>query len=77
MSNQNNPKHMTTKGLIYHLQRIDPSGEQIVQIAVMTENRAYPVAYCRPHTVEGHSNTGLRVYCHLPEGMHTIQKGKK
>jgi hypothetical protein len=72
----NDPKYMTTKELIAHLQGIDPSGEQIVQIAVMQENRAYPVAYCRPHTVAGYSETGLRVYCHLPEGMHTVQRIK-
>jgi len=70
----NDPKYMTTKELIAHLQRIDPNGRQIVQIAVMQENRAYPVAYCRPHTVAGYNDTALRIYCHLPEGMHTVQK---
>ena len=68
---------MTTKELIARLQQLDPSGGRIVQVAVMTNNRASPVAYCSPHTIEAYGDAVIRAYMHLPDNMHTVERRAK
>ena len=67
---------MNTNELIKALQIADPTGTARVEIAVHISTKIYPVAYIPDMVVENRTGA-TRVYCWLPDGMHTVQKAAK
>lgn len=67
---------MNTNELIKALQIADPSGTAPVEIAVHIRTKVYPVAYIQAVVVENRTGA-TRVFCWLPDGMHTVQKATK
>lgn len=66
---------MKTSELISELQRLDPTGEATVEIAVGVYTKVFPVAYETPHSVENYTGT-VRVNISLPEG-YSVAKRKQ
>jgi len=61
-----------TKDLITQLATLDP--EANVMVAIQQYNKVNPVAYCLAFDVQVFGN---RIYCALPDNMHTVERKVK